>query len=287
VVEVAEGRAFSADGVAWKVELLSREPVRLPPWGDMGPAARERRYFTFGVWQAGAGLRRAPLNAILGDQSGHPALAELREALEAMPEPPFALADHLELWLLDAAAGRPLALLRSLVAEAAPPVPRGALVWRGFRPDDPGDRPPAHLLPADGRGPALVEGLVAEAAGGEGRVARWYRRDPEGGGRPVLTVGEARHAPEPLPAEAFPPLLLREAWEDAEARARVEAFLAWTAPMLLTLPGLDRERRAWLEARAVARAELLYRYRKLLPEVVDRRRIESALVQAVIQRTSA
>jgi hypothetical protein len=186
IVSLTEARAYSGDGTQWKVELLSREAVRLPPWGNLGPAAAERRFFTYGYWDAGAGLEPVPVNAILGDQSGHPALGPLLAALETMPAPPFAPADLTELWLLDEAA-RPLALLRSQPGEQLPPIPRMELSWRAQSPREPPfprPEPRSGEQPADHEDACLaLEGRVHARAGDRRRRAQWFRRAGDGAGR--------------------------------------------------------------------------------------------------------
>lgn len=291
MVQVGDGRAFSANGESWKVELLSRKPVRLSgPWGGPGPAAAERRYFTFGLWSRPGGLERVPLNAILGDQSDHPALGPLLEALAAAPALPFELADDLELWLLDAGDALPLALLRSQAGnDAPPPVPRSQLSWRALNHDaastaaarvagDPGDELTGSSAPA-------LEQQVMARAGGMARRAQWFRRTPDGG-QGLRVLGEtadldARH----LPTTAFPPLLVREAWPEEIQQRRMDAYVRRLAAALLTLP-LERELRRRLEAWAVQHPRRLYGYHRLLPAVVDRERVNAALVAARLERAA-
>lgn len=287
VVQVEDGRAFSANGENWKVELLSRKPVRLSgPWGDLGPAAAERRYFTFGLWSRRGGLERAPLNAILGDQSDHPALAPLLEALEGTPPLPFELADGLELWLLDATDGLPLALLRSQVGDdAPPPVPRTQLAWRALSHDAGGaaaapvaGQPDEELT---GHGAPALEQQVIARAGGVARRAQWFRRTAHGG-QGLGVLGEASGEGRLLPATAFPPLLVREAWPEEAQQRRMDAYVRRLAAALLTLP-LEPQLRRRLEQWAARHPRRLYGYHRLLPAVVDRERVNAALVAARLE----
>lgn len=279
VAEVPGARGISPDGSRWQIELLSETAVRQPLWADIGPASAERRFFTYGVWSARAGLKRLPVNPILGDPSGHPALASLLAALEAMPRLPFPTADRLELWLLDRARRLPLALVLALTS-AAPPTMPFPPAWRSARPQpaagDAGDGP----APPP---PEQVEHLV-NAAAGSPALAQWFLRDALGDGRGLAGFQLDPGLPgRSLPREAFPELLLREEWARAEDREGVAALLAWQAPLLLTLPDLSRPARARLEPLAVRRPLTLYRQRRLLPEVLDRPLVEAALVRAVIQ----
>lgn len=59
------------------------------------------------------------------------------------------------------------------------------------------------------------------------------------------------------------------------------------APALLTLPDLSRDSRRRLESLAAQRPLALYRYRKLLPDIIDRKLMEAAWVQAVLRGATA
>jgi hypothetical protein len=281
VVEVEGARALSPNGGRWQLELLSEIAVRQPLWADIGPASPERRFFTFGVWSRTDGVRRLPVNPMLGDQSGHPGLAPLITALEAMPALPFPLADGLELWLLDG-AGMPLALVSALRGGSPPTLPHPpawqAVATRDLRAPPAEDPPPAEARE--------VERLVAAAAGSPAR-AQWFRRGAAGDGVGLagFRLGPGLEGRD-LPAAAFPELLVREDWPDPSESNAVAVLIAWQAPMLLTLPGLTRPTRERLEPLASRRPLALYRQRRLLPEVIDRRTVDAALVQAVIRSTA-
>ncbi|MCU0936036.1 MAG: hypothetical protein MUF66_08175 [Gammaproteobacteria bacterium] len=281
VAEVEGARALSPNGSRWQLELLSETAVRQPLWADIGPASAERRFFTFGLWSRTSGLRRLPVNPMLGDQSGHPALAALIAALEAMPALPFAPVDGLELWLLDA-ANAPLALISALRGGSPPtlPYPPGwrAVATRELRTPAEEDPPPAQAR--------QVEERVAAAAGTPAR-AQWFRREAAGSGTGLggLRLGPGLEG-RTLPAAAFPELLLQESWQDPAAHQAVADLIAWQAPLLLTLHGLARATRDRLEPLAARRPMALYRQRRLLPEVANRSTVDAALVQAVIRSTA-
>jgi hypothetical protein len=280
VVEVTGARAISPNGERWQVELLSEAAVRQPLWADIGPASRERRFFTYGLWSRAAGLRRLPVNPMLGDQSGHPSLAPLITALQGCPPLPFPRDDLLELWLLGSDDGQPLALVMALVPSAPPalPYPPG---WRVGRAE-----PAAAASGLDPHAVAAIEAQVHRAAGSPAR-AQWFLRDEAGAGTGLegfpLGGGEEGQT---LPREAFPELLLREAWDQPRERELVARLIAWQAPRLLTLPGLSRATRERLEPLAARQPLALYPLRRLLPEVIDRAVVEAALVRAVLQASA-
>lgn len=280
VIEVTDARAVSYDGRVWQIQLLSPHAVAQAQWGNIGEAASARRLFVYGVWNREEGVRRVPVNPLLGDVSRHPALPAILAAVESVEALPFPLADRFELWLLDAGR-RPLALLasareerrlampRSLRWQAAPRTERGfataALDGLGLR------GPRAHL--------DWLEKQVADRAG-DRLYATWFRRAPDGAGQPMVVSGAFVPDVEVLPASAFPQLPLREDWPEEPERAVVAAYIDWLAPTLLCLPNLSGARRAELERAAVKRPLVLYQYRHLLPVVADHEVIDPALVEA-------
>lgn len=280
IVAVQGARAISPNGGRWQVELLSRVAVRQPLWADIGPASAEQRYFTYGVWAPEQGMRRLPVNPMLGDQSTHPSLAPLVAALERMPSLPFPGADRLELWLLDSQA-EPLALVATLTGESPPTLPMPP-AWRAVPPAEAMSPALAGEPPAPDSGP--LERLVSATAGTPGR-AQWFRRSPDGSGTGLsgfrLDPGlEGRT----VGAAEFPELLVRSDWPaDPGATALVNALLCWQAPLLLTLEHLSRETRERLEQLAARRPGALYRQRRLLPEVANPALVQAALVEAVIR----
>jgi hypothetical protein len=293
VVEVAEGRAFSADGAGWQVELRSARRLRQPPWGDIGPGRNEPLFFVYGRWSSRQGLTRVPVNPLLGDQSGHPALEPLLTALEGMPALPFAPGDDLELWLLDGRAGRPLALLQSLAADAAPPLAR-VPPWEATPVEDPGFQSPAYCAWAQSRGrsaSALAHRQVladlVRAVAGSPPAAQWFRRDGQGGGSGLEGCGlPPGLAGRRLEAAEFPEMLLRSDWEEEPLRGLVADLLQWQAPALLALWTLSREQRSALEHAAARRALALHPLQRLLPLMVNREVLAPALVEAVLRRSA-
>ena len=284
VVEVEGARAISPNGARWQVELLSEAAVRQPLWADIGPACAERRFFTYGVWGLGTGMRRLPVNPMLGDQSSHPSLGPLLGALEAMPPLPFPTEDWLELWLLNG-EWRPLALVLSVSGEGPPTLPQpppwqAALGWGvGARASSREDLPPPEV--------DAVERLIAGAAGVPAQ-AQWFRRASDGSGAGLcgFRLDDALHG-RCLQAADFPELLVRTEWpEDPGAEALLGPLIAWQAPSLLTLERLSRHTRERLERLAAHRPGVLYRRRRLLPEVVNRALVQAALVEAVIRATA-
>lgn len=280
IIEVTDARAVSYDGRVWQIQLLSPHAVAQQQWGNIGQAASARRLFVFGVWSREDGVRRVPVNPLLGDVSRHPALPAILAAVESNETLPFALADRFELWLLDGER-RPLALLASAREERLLAMPR-SLRWQAAPRTERSFRV-AVLEELGVRGPRAhldwLERQVADRAG-ERAYATWFRREEDGSGRPLTVPGAFVPAVNVLPAEDFPALPLQEGWPEEPEQSVFSAYIDWLAPMLLCLPALDDRRRAALERAAVCRPLVLYQYRHLLPAVADHAVIDPALVEA-------
>ncbi|HEB97242.1 MAG TPA: hypothetical protein ENI96_12545 [Sedimenticola thiotaurini] len=268
-----EARALSADGHHWEIQILTRRPDDM--WGAPPPGEPASQFIRFGVWSPDAGLRQVPANPLLDLAAMLPLCQALTGELEqAVRRLPFPLTDRYELWLPDAVDGRPLALLASS-SDPERLLPPDPLRWQADRaralretPGSSSPRPPDERL-------ARLERLVADSAGGRGPV--WFRRSDDGGGRPLAGSGGPQ---EPVAAEAFPPLLLRDRWEDPAHQRLVDDYLEWRAAELLTLPGLDPGLRQRLERQARADAVAVARLWRLYPVIVDQQQIRAARVEA-------
>ncbi len=262
-VETDSARALSDDGLHWQIQV--RVSTRNPLWwgGVSGEGAGER-LMVFAGWSAGEGLVQYPFDPMADlDQAWARA-----EAMVAALEPlhrqvPFAPADHLEHWLLDA-GGRPLALVASRL-DTEPAVSRTAR-WHAAEP--PG-APLGEPLDEDTR--ALARAVNQAAAG-----SAWFRRrdhglEPVNGGRFV-------------PADQVPPLLLARHWADAGHRRLLDRYLHRQAPRLLTLHGLDETLRRELEQAAAEQPEAVERYVRLYPCIIDQALVRSTRVRARLRR---
>lgn len=291
VVELGDARALSLDGLRWEIQILCAQPEHTWRSGNRGEPVM--RFFRFGAWSAESGLRRVPVSPIMDLDVMLRASAALSQVLpECLVSLPFAPADRYELWLLDG-AGEPFALLASTTqapfGERVRPEPWMATARSDHRFQS------ARLLERgvpvrDGHDPrhhaALLERLVRDTAGRPARMA-WFHRDPEGGGQAAFRgEGQGEAAPSGLPANAFPPLLLREEWPEAADRELVGDYLEWSAPCLLTLPGLSDAQRDRFEHAARARpmdVDALYR---LYPKVLNSGLFKTMRVEARMRRAA-
>lgn len=283
VVALPQARALSTNGITWKIELLTTQNVGQRMWGSMEPVKEGKRFFTYGLWSADNSIKRVPVNAILGDQSSHPALPEIIDCLCNLPDIPFQPMDHLERWLLEDETERPLALLSSQI-EGELPV-EVTPYWHAM--PFPGENFQSGTLAEKDKQPTgfrlshkdILEKRVNTRAGKYHRAV-WFRRNDTGGGESISGTEQFN-----VDAADFPPLLLDEEWTDTEDEMLVRDYLEWQSPMLLTLWGLDRERRGQLEKMACKQAVRLSHFQHLLPELVDEKKINAALIEARIRQS--
>ena len=262
VVDCPGFRAMSADGMRWRVQFLNQRT----------------RFSSYGVWRAdGQG-------SLIETERTQPIV----QALRNRPDLPFALADRLELWLLDAHDRMPLALLASTLPERTP-AQAMALQWRAalagddaFRSASLGGEEQVSHMPHR----HVLDRCVQRAAGARPQ-AQWFRRTDTGGGEGLERSSmDGMLGGRRLTREDFPELLVRERWDNAQERDLVRDYHEWHAANLLTHTELSRETRAMLERAAARQAAKLYRVRHLLPEVIDSELLRVALVEAVIRQSA-
>ena len=261
VVAVRGGEAETTDGLHWVLYAMDERIVT-------HTGLSEVRY---GTWDPRHGLVRARIRGTARASLIEEAGGRLVEALESCAhEVPFAAADHHECWLVAADDRRPLLLLESAVDATDRSVihqPR----WR------PGIAELNEFGARRGDARRLAS-LVAEKAGRRPQ-AFWCERQADGSG---ATEEGLR-----LPAECFPALLLRESWSEQGAGSLVRDFLAWQAPWLLQLSGLDPATRCRLEASAWQRPLIASRSWRLYPELFDTEGLRVARVKAMLAGETA
>ena len=266
VVETPAGRAASSNGLVWDIQLLTQAPA---DWGSLDSAHHTRAWYRYGMWSERDGLVRRPLAEQTRDseliRDGEALVEELRTQLDGLP---FALADRRELWLLDEQQRRPLALLHALRPGDAPPCPQPRR-WSGCLGQ--------HGVAGQRRFPDIdaLEAQVRARAGFNLRRA-WVTWNPE---HSELIDADAGLTPD----SGFPAFGLREDGPDPEQQARVQRFVDWAAPALLTLPYLSEAQRARLESRLSGQAVSVEYHWRLYPKVLDSNRLTAARVQASLE----
>ncbi|MGD2082729.1 MAG: hypothetical protein PVF91_07175 [Chromatiales bacterium] len=293
VLEIEGARAVTADGLNWEIQVVSERPANL--WGSLSQGRTLTDYYTFGVWSRPEGLARVPVHPLFDvgamlEESGR-IIALLEAEASGVPFEPL---PAFELWLLDEAERRPLALLAITADETARRAVRRPAHWAAARRGDNAFRAPSlDARGVPGRDPgnprrhlSALERQVTGAAGST-RLAQWFWREPDGGATGLADDVPGDLAVRALPASAFPELLLREQWPEPGQTELVQDYMDWLAPRLLTLPGIADATRARLERTARHQAAVVDRLWRAYPKVLDRALIEEARVEARLRRVNA
>jgi hypothetical protein len=180
---------------------------------------------------------------------------------------PFEATDIYEYWLLDQADGSPLALIFSCtdaeLMASFPDKPEWTALPAAVLPveltDDEKERdePPVNYR---------LERLVSKRAG-YNRRARWFTHRTSD-------------------RDIFPPLLVREDWEDEAHSELCQRYLARQAPRLLMLHWIESSDRKRLEVAAKANVGEVERFHQLYPDVVDKRLMNAMRVEARLRGTT-
>jgi len=264
IVECEGFRAISADGITWRVQ------VQHP----------EARYVTQAIW------RRDGQSTLTENKFTAPLIAAMNES----PPLPFPMTDSLELWLLDAKNGMPLAIVTSALPRDRVPMIESAN-WLAFLPGDNDFFSVEFQSLVSGESDTeshmghgeILRRYINVAAGSMPR-AQWFQRDDHNNGKGLAGLRvNPREAGRELVAEQFPELLISEScWQDEAERVLVRDYHHWHAANLLCQANISHETRVKLEHQACSEAYKLYERRHVLPTMLNPEAQKVALVQAKI-----
>jgi hypothetical protein len=269
IIETEGGRAISANGVVWDIEVLAKRSSG--GWGSLNRNIAGKAYYRYGLWSLEDGLVSRPLAPHLESDplthKCHELIKCIRERLEQLP---FPLQDIDELWLFDSQYEMPLALLASVNPGSRRPSPEPKY-WSGCI--------GANGVPSQRRFPATreLEALVKQRAGFNIQKY-WITRQEDGSG---IIENKGKH----LYADDFPAYLLSEDWLDTDQAKLVSDYIAWISPSLLTLQNLDRHQRQRLEESLNIQAISVEHHRHLYPEILDEKAVNAARVQCRLQQS--
>lgn len=265
VIETEFGRATSANGLSWEIEVSER--IELDQAGSDIPE-QQNNYYHHGLWSEEQGLIQRPLS--LTDKGedffaqGEYVISQVRKFSAYLP---FGLKDCIEYWLLDKNDQQPLALLASTTNEnlLPEPLPKYWSCCLGLKGVHGQCRFP---------GTDELEFLVKERAGFNRRTA-WFQRRPNGDGID-LNSGDV------FPGGYFPPYLIQTKWIEAMHGGLVNDYIKWVAPSLLTLD-LQAQERRFLEESLHVQAVSVEHLWRLYPDVLNETLINPARVQSRMQ----
>lgn len=249
-VQIAESdtyRALTMDGLIWEIQYVNRSHIRVGRLTHQDIKTRSQR------------------SAQMVDDVADPVLAELMDFLADVTLP-FTATDCFEYWLLDSQEKSPLALIFSCSsADGMKKFPSRA-DWTAL-PDSVMSIDKTEDEIARGAPPVnyRLESLIAERAS-TNRVAKWFdRREHD--------------------IDSFPPLLVREDWEDPEHQTLCKRYLDRQAPRLLMLQGLQAAQRQRLESSCEPHATEVARLYGLYPEILDDTLIQALRVEARLRES--
>ncbi len=266
IIQCQAGRAVSANGVVWDIEVQAEPP---PQWGSLNSESSQPAYYRYGLWSQDDGLVNRPLAPHLDSDPLTRQCNELIAHIEVHQQQlPFDLQDSHELWLFDTQNSMPIALLASCTrtSQRPSPAPRYWSATIG-----------AEGVPSQRRYPQAkaLEAQVKQRAGFN--IHRhWVHRQADGSGL-------LEDSSDQLTADDFPPFLLTENWPEAGQADLVSGFIQWTAPSLLTLPHLTHSQRRRLERSLGTQAISVEHHWHPYPEILDPARLQTARVQARLQ----
>jgi hypothetical protein len=243
IVESEQARALTMDMETWEIQFR-----------------RHETNFIRVAWVQHRDLGELEEKAARDGEEIDDRILELTRFLETASLP-FPAADKFEYWLLDPVDDSPLALIFSCTEG----------VQMGRFPSHPEwTALPSAVMPieltfeekerSDTPVNYRLEQLVAERAGNKPK-ARWFQRRP---GEP----------------DAFPPLMVREDWENEVAHDICQRYLRRQSTRLLMLHGLEHDERMRLEEAAKPYAMEVYRFHTLYPEYADDALMHTILVEA-------
>lgn len=271
VIRFASAEAVSMDGVLWDIYVSDDS---LLAGLDLAPGKVQISDIRYGSWSAAKGLKRGPLYPS-EDFYRMEAMGTVvyEHLLQIHDKVPFPFRDRFECWLMDRDR-RPLVLLDSAVG-APNAAEAGTGHWQiGHVAMDHFTSSVFAFANPDATAKAaqcLMDFVNAQAAG-----TIWFLREPDGSGTPLCPEDGP-----PLPADAFPQLLIRECHD------MVADYIAWQAPWLLLLDGLPAATRNRLEQCARVQATEVERLHRLYPEVANPDLIQAARVEARLTQSPA
>ena len=279
VVETDSARAFSANGVLWRLQVLGERPEHT--WRSPDRQVL-RQYFNWALWSASDGLQRVSANPLLDIGAMQNACDELLGELRRQQEQlPFPLSDRFEYWACDY-HGHPVALIASTgnveyaSGSPAPAWHATTLVDHDFESMTLNE---AGIANNDGHCPrAHAERLESEVRH-RAQARHWFERWADGSGHRLDngTIAD--------PAQ-FPLFGIASDWPDPLVERLAGDYIGWLSPLLLLLPITDTGQRSRLEQQARSRAELVADLYRLYPNVVQPELIEQARVEARLRRAA-
>ncbi len=263
IVESERARAVTLDNQSWEIQFLHmRNDI---PGADNNKQRVKRSYMRVATIND-HDLRQMNLLSDKNKADGKEVDERIVELIEFLEQSslPFPATDKFEYWLLDEKDSAPLALIYSCTEEDQKKIFPERAEWTAL---------PAAVMPIDRSDEEKereyapinyqIERLVADRAGWNPKAKWFVRQDDED--------------------TAFPPLLIREDWDDEQSLDLCKRYLHRQSPRLLMLHGLGQDVRRQLEINASSQALEVERFYKLYPEIIDEKLLKTIRVEAKLR----
>jgi len=267
VVQIADfdwARALTLDGVNWSIRYTNNE----------NKTTRHARYshdprvnLTMIVNTEGD---QPKMRVIRRHSSNEKLLSDSQRMFDVLKHSqiPFRAADNYEYWLLDNNDDSPVALLHSCLHADHMSLPVPPAEWLSIPAAELSIPYPDVNESSDYRLPvnAYLQQIIEDCAGTKPKTA-WFNRRIDSD-------------------TYFPPCLIRDNWDSPQNQQISELYLNRIAPRLLMIDGLSHAVRQYLEKKASKYAFDVDTFFPLYPEVLDKRFLKAARVEARLRRTN-
>jgi hypothetical protein len=263
LAELGNVRALSLDGKDWAIHYAISNNAKAQGRNQQPKADTD---FTLVATFQDGQLKPKLAYKYLEPDNAHSHIELLCEALTTA-QIPLSAADRFEYWLLDKDDGAPLALLHSAInqeelARPTPPPEWRAMPASQLEIETPEAAEDVFMPPINYR----LEKLIEERAGARPKAVWIERSDPA--------------------SDNFPHCLIREDWENEAGQQLCARYIERLAPRLLMVPGLPQAVRQRLEQVACNFVFDIERFYPLYPEIIDKRIMDTARVEAQMRRAN-
>jgi hypothetical protein len=281
IISYDSAEAVTTDGVRWDIYVRNDELVK-----DLENSYKvQTSDIRYGSWSRESSLKRGPVFPSEDFKRLEEMGAVVYEhLLQTHQQVPFPMKDQYELWLLDESQ-LPLVLLDSTVFSHDMDLQQ-AIDWRaGLACRENFSAPVVQELDPEAKSAAEYLANYINNLAGDKPTAQWFHRQANDAGLGLQGINmagdlEGRH----LGAEFFPEFFVQIDGHDDKHSKLIQEFLAWQAPWLLLLSGLDNDVRQMLEQQARQQALVVDKQFRLYPEIIDPAFIKAARVEAMLRK---
>jgi len=279
IVERDNTRAICTDGIHWQLQIL--EEIVLKPWSELRVLGHSDHYLRYGSWSKSAGLIKIPVHPTLYQENIEQLIRALIKQLHNLTSTlPFPNEDIYECWLFDL-ENKPVVLLKSSVDYRNLTVPVQAHWYPGNLTDTSFK---SSLDDSNQHALSTLSNMMQERLGAH-PVCAWIKRDEQRHGTIIkITQNKRIENHSMIPYERFPELLISTEWNSESANLLVDEYIAWQAPLLLMLDSLSDKTRKKLETCSQTRPEVVVRYHRLYPKVIDKILLNKILVEETMRK---